>query len=240
VSDDLAGSVVLITGAGAGIGQALAERFRSDGAVVAGCDLHEQMDGCTAVCDLARPCDVTDAAEVERFVAEVVDAYGRIDALIANAGIGRRGRIDEVPWEDVEGVVRVNLFGVLHSIRAVLPVMKEQGRGRIVSLVSRNAELCPGGLIGYNASKAAVIATTRTLAHELDGTDVLANNLIPGPALTSLNPAGTRDPDSCYPTARMLVTLPAGGPSGKTFFDEREYPMFELFVKGVRHPRERT
>jgi hypothetical protein len=60
------------------------------------------------------------------------------------------------------------------------------------------------------------------------------------PALTSLNPAGTRDPDSCYPTARMLVTLPAGGPSGKTFFDEREYPMFELFVKGVRHPQERT
>jgi NAD(P)-dependent dehydrogenase (short-subunit alcohol dehydrogenase family) len=231
-------AVVLITGAGSGIGNALARRFREDGDEVVGCDLEANVATTREACDLAVACDVTVRDEVDAVVAAAIERFGRIDALIANAGTGRIGSIEDAPWSDIEDVVRVNLFGVLHCERAVLPVMRQQGSGRIVVVVSRNAELCPGTMVGYNASKAAVVAATRTLARELEGTDVLVNNLIPGPSKTALNPYGPREPDSCYPTARMLATLPAGGPSGRTFFDEKEYPFWQTFIDDVRHPRD--
>jgi NAD(P)-dependent dehydrogenase (short-subunit alcohol dehydrogenase family) len=118
---------------------------------------------------------------------------------------------------------------VLHTFRAALPHMRAAGRGNLVALVSRNAELCPAGLIGYNASKAAVIASVRTLSRELDGSGIVVNGLVPGPTLTEMNPAGTRPADSCFPTARMLCTLPSDGPTGRTFFDEADYPVFSRF-----------
>lgn len=219
-------SVVAITGAASGIGEGLAERFTRDGWSVAGCDLHP----CTT--ELSLKADVTNPDDMVAFVTAIIDRFGRLDALIANAGTGRYASIAEGDWSDIEDVVRVNLFGVLHSIRAALRPMREQGSGRIAVVVSRNAELCPSNLVGYNASKAAAAAVVRTLAHELEGTDVLVNGLIPGPTKTALNPRGTREPDSCYATAKMLVTLPAGGPSGKTFFDQQPYPLFKLFVDG--------
>lgn len=213
-------SVVLVTGAGSGIGEAVARRFREDGWTVAGCDLEAPGD-----CDLPFACDVTDAAELQRIVEQI----GRIDALIANAGLGRRARIEDAEWQDIERVVEVNLFGVIHSARAVLPAMRAQGYGRIVNVCSRNAEICPPGLVGYNVSKAGVAAFTRTLSRELEDVDILVNNLIPGPTATAMNPRGTRPPEQCYPTVKMLATLPAGGPSGRTFFDEQEYPLFGRF-----------
>lgn len=226
--------VVLITGAGSGLGNAYARRFREDGARVVGCDLAANLEACTDACELALECDVTDAPAVGTVVGEVVDRLGSLDVLVANAGIGRRGKIDEVAWGDIEDVVRVNLFGVLHCLRAAIPVMKRQGSGRIVVVASRDAEICPPGLVGYNASKAAVAAATRTLAHELGDADILVNNLIPGPSKTALNPRGQREPESSYPTVKLLATLPAGGPNGRTFFDEAEYPLFKLFVDGFK------
>lgn len=226
---DLGGRTILVTGAATGIGRALAARFRADGASVVGCDLPSRIEEIGDAADLALPADVTKPADVTDAVAKAVEAFGTIDALIANAGLGRRATIEDAAWTDIAEVVDVNLFGVLHCMRAVLPVMRAQGHGRIVSLVSRNAEFCPPKLVGYNVSKAAVVALTRTLAHELGGIDVLANNLIPGPTRTEMNPSGDLEPDACYPTARMLVTLPPGGPNGRTFYIEREYPMYERF-----------
>ena len=217
-------SVIAITGAASGIGAGLADRFAEDGWSVAGCDL----DPCTT--ELAMKADVTDGGDMEAFVTGTLDRFGRLDALIANAGTGRFASIADGEWPDIEDVIRVNLFGVLHSVRAVLRPMRSQGYGRIAVVVSRNAELCPANLVGYNASKASAAAVVRTLSRELEETDILVNGLIPGPTKTPLNPRGTREPDSCYPTAKMLATLPAGGPSGKTFFDEQEYPLFKLFV----------
>lgn len=239
MSDGLQGLAVLVTGAGSGLGKAFARSFRRDGATVVGCDI-ANLDAAGEVTDLAIWCDVADPAQVEAMVHEAHASVGRIDALIANAGIGVRGRIEDVPWTDIEEVVRVNLFGVIHCARAVLPVMRRQGRGRIVNVCSRNAELCPPGLVGYNVSKAAVAAFTRTLAHELGDADILVNNVIPGPTATPLNPAGVRPPEQAYPTVRMLATLPTEGPSGRTFFDEREYPLFGLFVDGGSMPPQRA
>jgi len=227
----LAGHVVLVTGAGSGIGEAIAAGFRGDSASVVGCDLAAGIERARAVSDLAVECDVTDPDAVAALVAVAIDRFGRVDTLIANAGIGRQASILAAEWGDIEEVVRVNLFGVLHCIRAVLPPMIEQGRGRIAVLSSRNAEFCPGELVGYNASKAAVFATVRTLAHELRtvDADVLVNCMIPGPTRTGMNPAGTQEPAATYPTARFLATLPEGGPCGRTFWNEEEYPVFARF-----------
>ena len=226
---DVRGRIIVITGAGSGIGEALAACFRDDGASVAGCDLPHAIEAANVACDLAVAADVTDSEEMSAFAAQVVDRFGRVDALIANAGAARVATIQDGAWSDIELVIRVNLFGVLHSIRAFLPIMRDQRHGRIVALASRNAEICPPGLVGYSASKAALVAATRTLAHELQDSDVLVNNLIPGPTKTAMNPRGALSPDTSYPTAKMLVTLPSGGPSGRTFFEEQDYPMFSRF-----------
>jgi len=137
VAEDLHGRIVVITGAGSGIGEALAGRFRSDGAHVAGCDLPHAIESVSTACDLAVAADVTNAEEMNAFAAQVIERFGRVDALIANAGVARAATIQDGAWDDIESVVRVNLFGVLHSIRAFLPIMREQGQGRIVALASR-------------------------------------------------------------------------------------------------------
>ena len=236
--------VILITGTGSGIGHALATRFTDDGALVVGCDLPDKVEASPSVSALALEADVRDPAQLAGVVSAAVAKFGRVDALIANAGLGRRASIEDGKWSDFTDVVDVNLYGVMHSIRAVLPAMRNQGAGRIVSLVSRNAEFCPPKLAAYNMTKAAVIALTRTLAHELRGTDILANNLIPGPSKTPMNPNGTIDPGDCYPTAKLLVTLPSGGPAGRTFYEEHEYPVYAKFssdgTAAVVHDNERA
>jgi len=226
---DVAGRVVLITGAATGIGHALAAGFRRDGALVAGCDVAHRVEQAAEVCDLAEACDVRAPAQVQAFVQAAVDKFGRADVVVANAGIGRFASVLDADWADIHDVVDVNLFGVLHTLRAALPVMRAQGSGRAIVLVSRNAELCPPDLSGYSMSKAAAVVLTRTLARELDGEDVLVNNLIPGPTLTEMNPRGTQDPAAVYPTAKMLATLPPGGPTGRTFWDGEEYPFWSRF-----------
>ena len=90
-------------------------------------------------------------------------------------------------------------------------------------------EICPPDLVGYNVSKAGVVALTRTLARELKGVDILVNNLIPGPTRTEMNPLGNLEPDTSYPTALTLMTLPPDGPSGRTFFEEQDYPIWSRF-----------
>ena len=223
LQEGLRGRVVFVTGAGQGIGAALSRCLRADGALVAGCDLPEHLDEVAQVADLALACDVSDARQVEDAVARIVRRFGRIDGLLANAGIVRIGRLEDAPWDDLEKVVRVNLFGVMHCLRAVLPVMRAQNFGRIVAVTSRNAQLCKIGKSGYNASKAALVSLIGTVARELEGTDILANNLVPGPTATRMHTQpGARAPSTSYPTLRLLLSLPAGAASGRTFLDGEE------------------
>src|SRR4051812_5294778 len=233
---DLDGLVVAITGAGSGIGEAMARGFRADGATVAGCDLAANVAVVERACDLATVADVTDAAQVEAWVAAILDQYGQIDAVVANAGISRKGTVEDARWQDVEDIFGVNVFGVLHTVRAVLPAMRARGRGRIIAVSSRTAEFCAPGGMAYASSKAATISIIRTLAHELAGTDILANCMFPGIARTAMNPSMGRDPALAYPTARLLATLPAGGPSGKTFADGEEYAIYSEFAADTKPP----
>jgi 3-oxoacyl-[acyl-carrier protein] reductase len=225
---ELSSSTVLVTGAANGIGRALAEGFHADGACVVAADhdavgLESLADRgvCTVIGDVGEPSDV------DRFVAEATAIGGRLDVLVNNAGTALERAIECHGAGEFERVLRVNLFGPLYALRAALPVMRAQGYGRVINVISRNAEFNPAGLSSYSASKAALWSLTGTAANETRGVDILVNALIPGPTLTAMNPEGTQAPEAVYPTARMLATLPSGGPSGRCFWNLEEYRMFQ-------------
>ena len=233
---ELDGMVVTITGAGSGIGQALARGFASDGASVVGCDLPVNVAAAEEVCDLVVAADVTKPEELDAWARMAVEHFGHIDVAVANAGISRRGSVEDGDLDDVAAVCGVNVFGVLHTLRAVLGPMRQQGHGRLIAVSSRTAEFCPGGGVAYSSSKAAVLAIVRSLAHELAGTDILANCMFPGICRTAMNPYAGQDPALAYPTARLLATLPPGGPSGRTFADAEEYPIYSEFAADTKPP----
>jgi gluconate 5-dehydrogenase len=228
----LAGQVVVVTGAGSGIGRALSTGFSADGAVVAGVGHRaETLAETAALCSGPVTCvtaDLSRSEECFRAIDEVVAAHGRVDVLVNNAGAPGPGPFLTTPFENWEHVIALNVIGVAACTRAVLPHMIRAGRGRIITLASRAAGAAAPRMSGYIASKAAVSALTRSLAAEVtsEHPDVLINDLIPGPTKTRMSPAG-QEPEAVYPMVRDLVLLPAGGPSGCIFFRDEPYEMFQ-------------
>jgi NAD(P)-dependent dehydrogenase (short-subunit alcohol dehydrogenase family) len=225
---DVRGATVVITGAASGIGRALADAFLSDGARVMAVDRDpgglEELSGRGA---LTRMVDVSLPEQVESMVNAAVEATGRLDVLINNAGVGFFKRLTEHAPDEFEQLTRINLFGPYYGMRAAIPVMREQGCGRIINVVSRAAEAATEGMSAYGSSKAALFVLTRHAARETRGSGILVNGLIPGPTKTAMNPRGGQEPDVVYPTARMLVTFPDDGPSGRVFWNEKEYRLFD-------------
>ena len=171
------GRSVAVTGAGSGIGQAMARLFRAEGAVVTGGDLDPAgvPDGCEAV-----RVDVTDADEVARFVDVAVEQTGRLDVLCNNAGVGSTTDAVDCTVEEWDRVFAVNARGVFLGTKAALPHMLSRGSGVIVNTAS------VGGMVGlrdraaYCASKGAVIAFTRQVAVQYAGTGVRCCCICPG------------------------------------------------------------
>lgn len=220
---------VLITGAASGIGHALSLGFLEDGARVMVIDRQEE--GLKPLEDkgaLIKVVDVSDPIQVEGMVDETVRETGRFDVLINNAGVGNLVPFTEYSPGQFEEIIKINLFGPYYGMRAAIPIMREQGFGRIINLLSRGAEGNRPGMASYGSSKAGLFALTRYGAGETrDGdSDILINGLIPGITKTGMMPQG-QDPSAVYPTARMLALLPAGGPSGRVFWNEKEYFLFD-------------
>ncbi len=173
------GKSVIVTGGLQGIGQAIAKRFVSDGAVVSVLDINA---------DQAKDCDdsiryfagdVADASDVKRFVGDVTAAMGRIDILVNNAGIIRDNVIWRMSEEDFDAVLRVNLKGPWLLSKEVIPLMKKQQSGRIVNIISR-AWLGNFGQSNYSSSKGGLVSLTRVLALELARYNVTVNAVAPG------------------------------------------------------------
>jgi short-subunit dehydrogenase len=175
----LRGAVVAITGASAGIGRACALAFAAEGARLA--LAARRPDRLEAVASEARGLgaevlvhvtDVSEPRQVAAFVQAVVQAYGRLDVIVNNAGFGVAGRVEEVPAEAYERLMRVNYLGTVHGCQAAVPLMRRQGSGVIInvsSIVGHRA-LPMGG--AYAATKAAQISLTEALRAELSGTGV--------------------------------------------------------------------
>mgnify|MGYP001347506941 CR=1 FL=1 len=191
---DVSGKVVLLTGVGRGIGREIFETFVAEGATVVAIDVnstdlasaadHLAVTGVPGTVHLA---DVRDLARIEEVVAQTVATYGRIDVLINNAGVDRGGPVetfDPAAWEFVHDI---NVKGVFHTCRAVLPVMKAQRSGRILNAASFAAILPIVGSGAYAASKAAVAQFSRVLAGELGPWNITVNAYAPGMVPTTMN-----------------------------------------------------
>ncbi|MHA1913011.1 MAG: SDR family NAD(P)-dependent oxidoreductase [Promethearchaeota archaeon] len=223
---NLKSMTVCITGAARGIGYAISRGFLEDGARVLAVDIND--DGLKSLEErgaITRIIDVSEYSQVKSMVQTAVDETGRLDVLFNNAGIGRVNLIHKFEDDEYEQVIRVNVFGPVYGMRATIPVMREQNFGRIINLVSRAAEAGNDAMSPYNSSKAALWSVTRTAAVENLGFDILINGMIPGPTKSGMNPIG-QDPKVVYPSAKWMATLPTGGPTGKVFWNQKEYDMF--------------
>jgi 2-hydroxycyclohexanecarboxyl-CoA dehydrogenase len=185
----LAGKVVLVTGAGRGMGRAIAERLDSEGARVAVTDVDEKTAVDTASTlhgSAGFHLDITDAAEVSARVEEITLALGPIDALVNNAGWDRAApflQTDEDLWERL---IDINLRGPIRMTKAVLPQMVERQQGRIVNISSDAGRVGSSGESVYSACKAGIIGFGKTVAREVARHGVTVNAICPGPTDTAL------------------------------------------------------
>ena len=185
----LSGKVAIVTGAGSGIGKALATRLAADGASVVVADVAKfdlaaaEIAKATGARTLGLQIDVSSEGDVARLAAETVKAFGRIDILVNNAAIFSSIKLK--PFEQIEvaewrKVMDVNVLGVALCCRACVPHMRKAGGGRIINLASGAPIKGVPLFLHYISSKGAVIAMTRGLARELGKDGITVNTLAPG------------------------------------------------------------
>lgn len=212
---DLTGRVIVVSGAGSGIGQALAKGIATHGAAVVCLDIREAAAEATAQAvrqsggvATGAEVDVTQAEPVERLIAEMRERHGRIDGLVNAAGVTTRVPATEFPAAEWRRVIEVNLIGTFICAQAVGRRLVEAGRGSIVNIASIAALAAMGrGNTAYTASKGGVAALTRELAIEWAPAGVRVNALAPCHIRTPFIEPILQDPES---RARIIGNIPLG------------------------------
>jgi 3-oxoacyl-[acyl-carrier protein] reductase len=192
---DLAGKNALVTGSTRGIGRAIAETLAKAGARVAvvGRDLQKAEEAAAEVGSGAKgfACDVTDTTAVTKLIAEVEAVFGSIDILVNNAGITRDNLVMRLKDDDWDAVQNANLRGAFAAIRAVSRGMMKRRSGRIINMSSIIGIIGNKGQANYAASKAGLIALTKSVAKELGSRNILVNAVAPGFIETEMTAAMT-------------------------------------------------
>lgn len=206
------GKVAVVTGAARGIGQAIAGKLAQEGADVVICDLQAEWLAETAgiVEGLGRKAlplavDVGDGDAVNACIAEVVKVFGKVDIMVNNAGITKDTLLVRMSDEDWDAVLRVNLKGTFLFSRAVAKHMMKQRSGAIVNIASISGIIGTAGQANYAASKAGVIALTKSTANELAARGVRANAIAPGFISSKMTDALSEDVRNQY-----LSRIPLG------------------------------
>ena len=181
--------VVVVTGAGRGMGQAIAERLAAEGARVAVTDVDEKSalstaDGLEGAAGFRL--DITDAAEVSARIGEIVAALGPIDALVNNAGWDQLSPFLDTDEDLWDRIIDINLRGPIRMTKAVLPQMVERQGGRIVNISSDAGRVGSTGEAVYSACKAGIIGFGKTIAREMARHNITVNAICPGPTATPL------------------------------------------------------
>jgi len=229
MSKDLKGRVAVITGASSGIGQATAERFAAEGMpVVVGARrvarLAEVAEGIRRMGGTARAVetDVRQPDQVRRLVEEAVAAFGRVDVLVNNAGLGYFGPVESTPVEEARYLFDVNLMGTLHGVQAAVPHMRRQGSGHIINVASIVGKRATPGNGVYSATKFAQVALSEALRLELASAGIRVSVVCPVSTITEFfEVAGARSP----------LKLTATGPT----FSAAQ--VANAIVRCVRRPR---
>lgn len=234
---ELEGKVAVITGAGRGIGRALAIGFAEQGArVVCAARTPSQIDETVqAIHDaggdaIAVRCNVTNAAAVERLYTVTRARFGPVDIVVANAGGNfSRHSVEESDISDWELTIRVNLIGVYYSCKYAIPDLKGKGGHIIVIGSGVGHRVVDDAHSAYGASKAGAWMFVRALAAELRPYNICVNELIPGLVQTEITADVNRSdesafgvewfktPDDVLPLALFLATQPLSGPTGQSF-----------------------
>jgi 2-hydroxycyclohexanecarboxyl-CoA dehydrogenase len=181
--------VVVVTGAGRGMGRAIAERLAAEGARVAVTDVDREsalatagaLDGAAAF-----RLDITDAGEVTARIEEIVATLGPIDALVNNAGWDQLAPFLETDEDLWDRIIDINLRGPIRTTKAVLPQMVERQSGRIVNISSDAGRVGSTGEAVYSACKAGIIGFGKTVAREMARHGITVNAICPGPTATPL------------------------------------------------------
>ncbi|MCB0160854.1 MAG: SDR family oxidoreductase [Caldilineaceae bacterium] len=211
----LDGRVALVTGGTKGLGRAMAEGFVEAGAQVVVVSRHVD-EAQTVAMQLAAhggttchgfACDVTDPAQVETLAQTVLDAAGRVDVLVNNAGINIRGAIDALTVDEFLQVQATNVTGPWLLTRALVPQMKARRHGRIINLGSILSVISFADRTPYATSKGAILQMTKALAMELAPFGITANAMLPGPFGTEMNLPLMEDPEQY---AAFVAKIPLG------------------------------
>ena len=207
----LDGKIAVVTGASRGIGQATARLLAQAGARVAGCARHAAGE--------VVACDVGNAADVDRFVAGVLDRLGPPDVLVNNADIAARGPLDQTPIQTWDAVMDANLRGTFLVTRGFLPAMRARRAGRIVNVASISGRQGTANLTAYCAAKHGVVGLTRALAEEVRGDGIAVNAVCPGSVDTEMLRVGMpgAKPDmSPEDVANVIIYLAVHAPLALT------------------------
>ena len=213
----LQSKVAVITGAGSGIGRAAALAFAAEGACVVAADLNEasandtaqEIQSAAGFADSVSV-DVTDPEQVEQMVRHTVARFGRVDVLFNNAGLPQSfTHLEDTADDLVDRILDVNIKGVFYGCRAVIPRMKAQGGGVILNTASTAGIRPRPGLAIYNASKAAVISLTKTLALEVAPHRIRVVSICPVATDTPMLPTFMGG-DDAEVRGRFIATIPWG------------------------------
>jgi NAD(P)-dependent dehydrogenase (short-subunit alcohol dehydrogenase family) len=235
----LSGKVAIVTGAGRGIGKAIAQAYARAGTAVCCAartvaEIHATVQEIVAAGGqgLAVPTDVTQRAAVQQMVQTTVETFGRLDILVINAGVGGGRRpVEDSDPEAWRTTLDVNLLGAYYCAQAAIPALKQRGAGKIITVGSGLGHRGMVGLSAYACSKAGLWMLTRVLAQELWSYNISVNELIPGPVVTSMAGVQTaqrqgvsaiegewiKAPEEVVPLALFLATQPAIGPTAQSF-----------------------
>ena len=200
MSDNIAGKVVVITGASSGLGEATARMLSAQGArVVLGARRQDRIQALARALGgddkaLAVTTEVTDRAQVKRLVDAAVQTYGRIDVMINNAGVLPQAPLERLKVDEWDRMIDVNIKGVLYGIAAALPYMQRQKSGHFINVSSVAGHKVGPGFAVYAATKHAVRALSEGLRQEVKPYNIRTTIISPGAVATEL-PESTSEPD---------------------------------------------
>lgn len=209
---NFSGKVAVITGAGSGIGRALAVQLAERGCIVAVSDINQEglegtrklLEAAGAVCS-THVVDVADRASVEDFAADVVREHGAAHLLINNAGVTLVDRAEHVKYEDFEWILNINFWGVVHGTKSFLPYMRQVDEAHIVNVSSLFGLVAMPLQTSYNASKFAVRGFTEGLKMELAGSAIGVSCVHPGGIKTSIGKNSRVGDDALSGSKEQLV-----------------------------------